>query len=366
VTVVFRVDASLLIGTGHIMRCLTLAESLKERGETVEFICRLHEGNLIELIKQSGFKVHQLHQGTSVTQIVKELQSLSSIGREELYGMQWLGSTQQQDAEQCQLILEEIKPDWLIVDHYSIDHVWQTLLKGSYKQLMVIDDLANRRHICDLLLDQTYGRNKRDYADFLPYQSEILLGADYALLRLEFAQWREYSLKRRIEPTLKNLLITMGGVDLENITGQVLDAIKVCDLPREVEITVVLGGTAPHIKAIQKQAKQMSYKTQVKINAGNMAELMAKADLAIGAAGATTWERCCMGLPSIQIVLAENQRLIAELIHKAGAALCINRDDMGKLCKTVIKATEQFKSLTEHSKNVCDGTGIIQVLRYLK
>ena len=307
--VVIRVDASLQIGTGHVMRCLTLAEALKQQGADVTFICREHKGNLLERIEQQGFKAYRLPE--SADNINHEGQN-NSPEREIPYGRQWLGSTQQQDAEQCQLILEKIKPDWLIVDHYAIDHTWQALLKKSYKKLMVIDDLADRKHICDVLLDQTYGRNKENYTRLVPKCCQMLLGSQYALLRPEFAQWRDYSLKRRAKPELKKILVTMGGVDPDNVTGQVLNALKNCKLPQGLEITVVMGQTAPNITAVQKQAKEMPYKTQMKINVNNMAELMANADLAIGAAGATTWERCCLGVPTLQVVLAENQKFIAK------------------------------------------------------
>ena len=361
--VVIRVDASLKIGTGHVMRCLTLADALKQQGADVMFICREHKGNLLERIEQQGFQAYKLPECTNN---INDKRQNDIPERERLYGKQWLGSTQQQDAEQCQLILENIKPDWLIVDHYAIDHTWQTLLKESYKQLMVIDDLADRVHVCDLLLDQTYARKKEDYSGFVPPGCQMLLGSQYALLRPEFAQWREYSLKRRANPEFKKLLITMGGVDPDNVTGQVLNALKNCSLPQGLEITVVMGETAPNIKAVQKQAKEMPCNTQVKTAVNNMAELMANADLAIGAAGATTWERCCLGVPSIQVVLADNQKLIAEFINNAGAALCIDRQQIVTVCIQIKRAINQINSLVVNSSKVSDGMGVVQVIRYLK
>ena len=119
---------------------------------------------------------------------------------------------------------------------------------------MVIDDLADRVHICDLILDQTYGRNEEDYSDYVPKNCQILLGPQYALLRPEFKQWRDYSLKRRVQPVFKQLLITMGGVDPDNITGRVLEILQQCDLPEDLSITIVMGGTAPHLKTIKQQA----------------------------------------------------------------------------------------------------------------
>ena len=323
---VFRTDASLQIGAGHVMRCLTLAEALTKQGAVVEFICRAHEGNLLERIEQQGFNTHELPKITKPVDFNQVAQAKGvpqpqnmipsedegTLEKEKFYGAQWLGSTQLQDAEQCKPILEAIKPDWLIVDHYAIDQTWQILLKDSYKKLMVIDDLANRKHQCEILLDQTYGRKPEDYTTLVPKDCKMLLGSQYALLRPEFSEWREYSLKRRANPEIKKLLITMGGVDPDNLTGQVLQALKACNLSKDIHIIVVMGATAPHIETIKIQAEGMPYKTEVKANVSNMAAIMADADVAIGAAGATTWERCCLGLPSIQIVLANNQIKIAE------------------------------------------------------
>lgn len=363
--VVFRVDASLTIGTGHVMRCLTLAEVLKHQGVDVDFICREHRGNLLERIERQGFTTHKLPQDIKYINPDKK-ENDNKFFERELYGAHWLGSTQQQDAELCKPILNKIKPCWVIVDHYGIDYVWQDLLQNTYKSLMVIDDLADRKHLCDLLLDQTYGRNKEDYTDFVSKNCQMLLGSQYALLRPEFSQWRAYSLNRRANPELKKLLITMGGVDLDNLTGQVLEALKTCDLVKELEVTVVMGETAPYIYEIKELAKAMPFKTEIKINVKNMAELMANSDLAIGAAGATTWERCCLGLPSIQVVLADNQKVIAELLNKAGVALCIEKEQVRQLCIQIAKVTKQFRHFIVVSSIVSDGMGTDQVLRYLK
>ncbi|ORU93568.1 MAG: hypothetical protein A6F70_06030 [Cycloclasticus sp. symbiont of Bathymodiolus heckerae] len=336
------------------MRCLTLAKELKEQGAVIEFICREHEGNLIERIEQQGFTTHVL----PISQ--------STVIEDGLYGSQWLGANQQEDATLCLPILEKIKPDWLIVDHYSLDQTWQSVLAECFSKLMVIDDLANRKHQCDVLLDQTYGRKDSDYAGLVPKCSQLLLGSEYALLRPEFAEWREFSLQRRIKPSFKKLLITMGGVDADNVTGELLDALKACSLPKELEINIVMGATAPHLKNVQQQAKLLPYKTNVLVDVSNMAEIMANADLAIGAAGATTWERCCLGLPTIQIVIAINQRLIAELIDNVGAALCLGIEQLDQLCNYISKVKNKREQLTVCSSKIVDGTGTIQVVRYLE
>jgi len=353
--VVIRADASLQMGTGHIMRCLTLAGALKKQGTEIEFICRAHDGNLIERIEQEDFKTHvlPLKQGTLIDG--------------GLYGPKWLGCSQQEDAALCLPILEKIKPDWLIVDHYSLDQTWQSILAECSSKLMVVDDLANRKHQCDILLDQTYGRKESDYAGLVPKKSQLLLGSEYALLRPEFAEWRGRSLQRRIKPSFKKLLITMGGVDPDNVTGELLEVLNDCALPNELEINIVMGSTAPHLKKVQQQAKLIPYKANVMVNVSNMAEIMTNADLAIGAAGATTWERCCLGLPSIMIVLADNQKGIAGFLKKQKAAIVIRKNDVSNDLKLLAgTSSASLFNLSKNTRNIADGKGVLRVSQVMQ
>ena len=357
--VAFRADASLDIGTGHVMRCLTLADALSQKGAEIHFICRKHTGNLVSHIESKGYFVHALE----VLETPISDSSCADYNKENLlFHSHWLGSSQEEDAYDCKLILENIQPDWLIVDHYGIDKTWQVALKGIYKKLMVIDDLADRHHQCDLFLDQTYGRLAQDYQGLVPVTCQILLGSQYALLRPEFAQWREFSLKRRAQPQFKKILVTMGGVDPGNVTSRVLDALKICDLPKDMEIMVVMGVTAPHLEKLKNQAQTMPYKTQVKSSVENMAEIMANADLAIGAAGATTWERCCLGLPSILMVLAGNQKEIANLISEAGAAIKLELNELNDLCDCLYKSLNNLEKISLNSASITDGRGVNRIV----
>ena len=179
--IVFRVDASLKMGTGHVMRCLALAQMLKENGANVEFICRKHKGSLIEKIRSGGFVVHEL-------EVFEEIEVDNKLAHSH-----WLGATQQQDANDCIDMLKAEKSDWIVVDHYALDEQWQKRLKPYYEKLMVIDDLADRKHQCDILLDQTFGRQQEDYSELTPKDCQLLLSSKYALLRPEFSKWRSYS-----------------------------------------------------------------------------------------------------------------------------------------------------------------------------
>lgn len=314
--VAFRVDASLQIGSGHIMRCLTLAEALRAHGAQCHFISRAHSGHLIEVISQRGFKVNSL-----LTQVQYAQPAIENIAPTHSH---WLGSTWQTDAQETCAVLIDLQPDWLVVDHYALDQRWEYLAAPYCRHLMVIDDLADRPHHCDLLLDQNLGRQPQDYAALLPAHCKVLTGPDYALLRPEFSALRSYSLQRRkAQPALRQLLITMGGVDQDNATGLVLQALKTCTLPADCKITVVMGLTAPWLENVRELAAQMPWPTEVVVNVDDMAQRMAESDLAIGAAGSTSWERCCLGLPTLMVVLAENQQPGAHAIEAAKAARLI-------------------------------------------
>jgi len=351
IKITIRVDASLLIGTGHVMRCLALAHILKENGVDVKFICRRHEGNLIDKIRLSGFNVQEL-------EVLEEIEVANKLSHSH-----WLGATQQQDAYDCIDILKAEKSNWLIVDHYALDERWQKRLKSYYEKLMVIDDLADRKHQCDILLDQTFGRQKEDYSVLTPKDCKLLLGSQYALLRPEFAKWRIYSLKRRSKPEFKQLLINMGGVDVDDCTGQVLDELLLCNLPKNLHINIVMGGSAPYLESVKSKADTLPYKTEVKIDVENMAEIMANSDISIGASGATTWERCCLGLPSIQFITAYNQELIANNLKKAGIVKWTADGSLSALIET---REDWMTDISENSSKICDGTGVSSVASYLK
>jgi UDP-2,4-diacetamido-2,4,6-trideoxy-beta-L-altropyranose hydrolase len=354
--VAFRTDASIQIGTGHVMRCLTLADALAARGGQCMFICREHAGNLIEHIRSKGHAVYSL--------------PLSDEADADLAHCAWLGATQEQDAKACVPLLGDLQPDWLVVDHYALDIRWESALAKYCSQLMVIDDLADRSHACNMLLDQTFGRDAKDYRPLVPKDCMLLCGSSYALLRPEFEALRPYSLKRRTQPKLKHLLITMGGVDKDNVTAQVLNALRTCALPADCEITVVMGAMAPWLVDVQEHAQTMPWSTAVRVGVCNMAQLMADSDLAIGAAGSTSWERCCLGVPTIMIVLAENQANVAVGLERAGAARVVRLNDVST-SKMAMSITELCNSpadlnrMSHAASTVVNGQGLGQVVRRL-
>ncbi len=337
------------------MRCLTLADALRERGARCTFICRLHSGHLLDMVTQRGHHAVASPNGGTTTHHMQA----------DLVHAAWLGTDWQTDAQQTSEALGNDSVDWLVVDHYALDHRWEQALLPHCQNLMVIDDLADRPHECDVLLDQNLGRSAQDYDGLLKPNTTTFIGPQFALLRPEFAQLRSQSLARRTQPHLKHLLITMGGVDKDNVTGQVLQALSACHLPTDLRITVVMGPHAPWLADVQQLAAQMPRPTQVLAGVNEMAQLMSDSDLCIGAAGGTAWERCCLGLPTLLLVLADNQLPGAQALEKAGAALVVgNAQNASQVFEKLMKsgASVQLKSLALAAAAVSDGLGVQRIV----
>jgi UDP-2,4-diacetamido-2,4,6-trideoxy-beta-L-altropyranose hydrolase len=308
--VIFRTDASVQIGSGHVMRCLTLADALTERGGECQFICREHEGNLLEYIRQRGFATYGIpvQSDDSVLAAKKEGDNSNNIPR--------LGADWATDAAQSRVGAGETAVDWLIVDHYKLDARWERELRPLCYQLMVIDDLADRPHDCDLLLDQNYYCNQNQrYQGLLPEHCVSILGPGYVLLRQEFHARRQQLRMRN--GTIERILVFFGGSDPTNQTEIVLKALEQLNRP-ELSVDVVVGPTNPNRESIRTICDRIPCATY-HCNVSNMAELIAKADLGIGAGGSAMWERCYLGLPTITVVFADNQLRTTEDVAGLGA-----------------------------------------------
>jgi UDP-2,4-diacetamido-2,4,6-trideoxy-beta-L-altropyranose hydrolase len=313
--IVFRTDASPTIGTGHVMRCLTLAGALAKKGTVVSFICREHAGHLCDLIEAQGFRVHRLpppdggfEAGTTPAHAA------------------WLGATWREDADQTGAAIKTLggKPDWLVVDHYALDSRWERALRPLVERIFVIDDLADRTHDCDLLLDQNlFADMQTRYASKVPADCRLLLGPEYALLQPIYAELHDRILPR--EGPVRCIPISFGGADRENLTGRALAAFLSLNRP-DIDVDVVISDSSPYVTEIQAQT---SGHTNIHLhgNLPTLAPLMARADLAIGAAGTTSWERLCLGLPALVVTLAENQRPIADELHRAGLVRWLGHKD---------------------------------------
>lgn len=332
--VYFRADASLQIGSGHVMRCLALADELKERGGDITFLCKELNGSLAGLIKERSFRVLPIDSIDSGNDAAKTLDFLKK---------------------------EKQAVDWLVIDHYGLDARWEKGMRPFVKKIMVIDDLADRDHDCDLLLDQNFYRNMgKRYDGLVPDHCHKLLGPRFSLLRREFKEARPMVRKLNIPP--KRILVFLGGSDLTNETLKVLKAISSLDR-KDIAVDVITGAINTHKDEIEKFAKSMTNVTCYH-NVNNMAELMLSADLYIGAAGITTWERCCLALPSLIISIADNQievsKYMAErnLVYYIGNAGSVEPSNI----KDALNYSFQHPEILRHYADACfelvDGSGV--------
>jgi len=302
--IAIRVDASGQIGIGHFMRCLSLADALKQKGVGIRFVSRNMPEHLRDMLVAKGY----------------ELMLLNSIPSDGVAGTlphsSWLSSNQAQDATDTIQVLSDQTWDWMIVDHYALDTTWESAMRPEVGKIMVIDDLADRPHDCDLLLDQNlYDELERRYDGLVPDRCVRMLGPRYALLRPEFAAARK-TLRHR-DGRVRRILVFFGGSDLTNETAKTLEAIRLLNRS-DIAVDVVVGASNPNGDLIRKICQSMP-NTYFHLQVENMAKLMSAADLAIGAGGTTTWERCCLGLPTLALVLADNQREVAEAMSAEGA-----------------------------------------------
>lgn len=316
-SIVIRTDASVKMGSGHVMRCATLADELRANGATVTFICRDLPGNYIDWLLLKEYEVIRL---------ASPAVSNDEVGDYPAH-LHWLGvSLQEEIAEVTSVLSQRPIFDCIIVDHYALELEWERQIAKFSRKMMVIDDLADRQHDGDILLDQNYYYNMQArYDNLIPSTSTKLLGPAYALLRPEFIRMRNHSRLR--DGTVKRILIFLGGADPANETSNVIRALRMLKRT-DLEVDVVVGASNPHcslIQALCEEAENYQYHYQI----DNIAELMQAADLAIGAGGSTLWERGYLGLPSLIIVLAKNQEIAARDLENIGALKIIG--ESGKI-----------------------------------
>lgn len=331
--ILIRSDASTKIGSGHIMRCLTLADMLRTEGATVYFICRELEGHLCDFVKAKGYEC------------------LRSTNSKQTF-------EQKKDAEETLRLIEwnGLKVDLIIVDHYQINEQWEQIVRESIPKIMVIDDLANRKHDCDVLLDQNYFKDfENRYDDLVPARCKKLLGLKYLLLRPEFYEDNTTVVKNN--KSIEDILIFYGGSDPTNETMKVLDALEHIDLSK-LTIHVVVGLSNENRKLIEKRCQDKGFRFYVQID--YLAQLMKKADLALGAGGVTMWERCYLGLASIVTVVAENQLASTEAAAEFGAVWNLGWHENVKVTNLVdiinsaVENQETLKEMSQKAKQLME------------
>lgn len=346
-SVIFRADASSEIGAGHVMRCLALAECISLAGRKCYFLghSRHYGDGLVKKILDAGHEIISL----------PDLDS----------------ATQDENADACIQALSGIDDvEYLIVDHYSLDYRWQGRMRACANKIMVIDDLADRRHDCDVLLDQSFlpGAEGR-YDDLLPERCVKLLGPLFALLRREFWSGSRPAKRCRQDPAdVPALLIMFGGADAHNLTARVVDVL--ISMKWQGAVDVVVGPLYACSEAFKSEVQRLP-NARLHVSPNNIAHLMSSADLAVGSPGGSSWERCACALPSIVISQASNQEAIAVSLGEAGAHLYLGRSDDVE-CAAIASAIDVFVNnkiardfMASNAARLCDGNGASRVVKRL-
>lgn len=336
-----RADASAAIGTGHVMRCLALAQAWQDGGGRAVLATAMDARLLVARLRAEAIELVQLR---------AEPGSL-------------------QDAQACVELAGAVDASWVVVDGYHFSHGYQRAIRPAGQQLLVVDDNgAAGRYCADLILNQNLSARKRMYARHSP-GAKLLLGPRYALVRRQFG--RRASHERRCAPVARKLLVTLGGSDSENVTTMVIQTLG--QLARtDWEIVVVAGASNPHRTSLEAVTRRAAARVHLKYNVADMADWMAWADLAISASGSTTWELCCIGVPAVLIALADNQAGIAAALSRAGCAESISLWDPRRSPQRLVSAVEALAddadrraTLSANARRLVDGLGARRVVEHL-
>jgi len=337
--VAIRVDASTIIGSGHVIRCVTLAEELRGLGADVCFVCRPLPGDYCGWLKSRGYVVHRLPARKGIVPTV-------------------LDATQTQEA-----LSKNTPVEWLVTDHYGVDREWEDTARAAARRIMVIDDLADRSHHCDLLLNQNLPAAGDSYAALVPAGTRVLQGPRYALLRPEFARLRCAQPPR--DGIVRRILVCFGGTDAGNHTAAALRALRDCAGGVD-HIDVVLGPSNPHREHIAALCAETP-RTLLHSPATDMADLMTRADLAIGAGGAMSWERACLGVPTVAFGIAGNQRKVLEVLIEGGYVVGVPElpspdfAKMGAWIRSALENQPLLRGLAQRAATLVDGLGAQRV-----
>lgn len=358
--IVIRADASVTIGSGHVVRCLTLAAQLAEGGDTVAFVCRQLPEALEQRIAAAGHRLHRL------------APPAVEPGDRNAHG-DWLGVPWQDDARDTAAAVAALGgADWLVADHYALDEQWESRLRSHAARIMVIDDLADRYHDCDLLVDHNVAAEPMGrYEGLLPPHALCLAGPRFALLRPEWAGLRAglALMDDAAGHGPRRVLVSYGGTDPTGETAKAIEALARLSFP--VAADVVIGTANPQRRRIEALVAQHDFAT-LTMDTPRLAELAAAADLALGAAGGSALERCCVGLPSVLTVCGANQAPGSAALAAAGAALNLGDADTVTVERlhAVLEGLNACPDLLAHMSQQalaqCDGQGARRVVQRMR
>lgn len=345
------------------MRCLTLAQALRAQGANCRFICRPHAGNLLDLIRKRGFEVQALP-----TQVVLQ-EKLIEQDESVLAHAAWLGVDWKTDAEQTKNVIGDVVVDWLIVDHYALDKNWQVLLKNYYHRLMAIDDLGDRDHQADILLDQNaQGRSGEvRYKGRINAECNLLLGPHYALLGQDYPLLANALPERNGE--ISRVLIFVGGSDLQHLTERYLNALNSPEF-RHLYIDVVIGSNHSAPEAVSDLVSRVEH-ARIYSELPSLSALIIRADLMLGAGGATNWERMCLGLNSVIVSVAPNQYNINQELEKKGLIYFLGKVEHAHIdliragLKQILVSPSVNRVSSKRMREIVDGNGCRRVVQAL-
>lgn len=331
-------NASIVVGGGHVRRCRVLADALISQGWNITFA----------VPKEASLVHPMLSRYTTVqTDFQRSDFNASELAR-WLFGVLPGG---------C---------DLLVVDHYDLDAIFEFACRPWVKRILVIDDLANRMHDCNWLVDQTPGRRPADYAPLLSPGCSLMLGPEYALLDARFRSGRDMRSER---DRVRRVLVSFGSTDPGGLTALALQGLKQSGL--DVEIDIVLGSSSPNLESVKCAAAGLGGRAKVHVDVEDMASLVAAADLAVGAGGVSALERCCLGVPSVVLVVAENQRGNVEGLERAGAAIsfgagsAVNPQALGSALRELAFDPARRRSMSDAGRELCDALGPDRVMNAL-
>jgi UDP-2,4-diacetamido-2,4,6-trideoxy-beta-L-altropyranose hydrolase len=336
-----RADASVHIGTGHVMRCLALAQAWVQQG-----------GHVIALMTETSPSL----ESRLTSESIQVLHLKSDAGSQE-------------DAQETVQTAQQMGATWVIVDGYQFSAEYQRIIKENGFQLLVFDDYGHAKHYwADVVLNQNISADISLYSNREPY-TQLLLGPRFALLRQEFWGWQGW--QRQTPEIAKKILVTLGGADPDNVTLKLIQALQQVKID-DLRVVVVVGATNPHLKALQEAVNSSQHSMRLEHNVTNMPELMAWADIAISGGGSTCWELAFMGLPSLILILAENQRAIAEKLNQVGIVQILNwsmektADIIAQEIIKILLSEEIRTGMTKLEQALIDGQGCDRVLMILK
>jgi UDP-2,4-diacetamido-2,4,6-trideoxy-beta-L-altropyranose hydrolase len=340
-TLLLRADAGPQIGIGHLMRCLALAQAWQSSGGRATFLSHCPSNNLHHRIKAADIGLIDLN----------------------------AAHPNPADLSQTLNMLQHYGARWLVLDGYHFDPAYQQAIRTAGYRLMVIDDMAHwSTYHADIILNQNINAGELTYQN--DPDTTLLLGTQYILLRPEFLAWRGW--QREISEPARNVLVTLGGSDPGNVTLKVIEALRRLTVSG-LEVKVIVGPTNPHFRSLQAQSDfGVHGNIHFITNAANIPELMAWADMAVSAGGSTSWELAFMGVPSITLILADNQRAVAEILHKQGIVLNLGWYEhvtsihMAQTIDYLLQASEIRRGMATAGQNLLDGEGIDRVLMQMR